>query len=90
MSVLLEYLILEKSRIIELLGLKGIGKSSMARNLLHFTKDRKMFTSGILLVKLKDIKSTFVMLKLIMREILQFLKIDKDEKRELVGKICSQ
>ena len=86
---LLEYLILKKSRIIELLGLKGIGKSSMARNLLHFTKDRKMFTSGILLVKLKDIKSTFVMLKLIMREILQSLKIDKDEKKVLVGKICS-
>ena len=89
MSVLLEHLILEKNRIIELLGLKGIGKSSIARNLLHFTKDRKMFTSGILLVKLKDIKSTFVMLKLIMREILQSLKIDKDEKRALVGKICS-
>ena len=71
MSILLENLIDDQDRIIELLGLKGIGKSSMARNTLHYAAERKMFTNGILHTQLKEVRSTFVMLKQIMRHILR-------------------
>ena len=76
MSQLLEALILHKVRIISLLGLRGIGKSSLARNTLHFAAERKMFKGGILFIQLKDTRTLFTMLKLIMRNILRFLNLD--------------
>ena len=52
MSELLELLIIKSNRIIALTGLRGIGKSSLAKSVLHYAADRKMFTGGILFVKL--------------------------------------
>lgn len=55
MSKLLNYLLADTSdRIVPLVGLQGIGKSSLARNTLHFAAERKFFTRGILLVQLKE------------------------------------
>lgn len=90
MSQLLQYLLEDNYKIVSLLGLRGVGKSCLARNSLHFVAERKIFTGGILLIQLKDIKSTFAMLKLIMRAIFRFLKLDKEERRTLSDKICSQ
>ena len=47
-STLLEYLLISNERIVTILGLRGIGKSSLARNTMHYAKDRKMFTRGII------------------------------------------
>ena len=66
-----------------LLGLRGIGKSSLARNTLHYAAERKIFTGGVLLIQLKDIRSSFTMLKLIMRAILGHLDMSTEEKRKL-------
>jgi hypothetical protein len=48
-SEILEFLLqTDKFRIIHLTGVIGVGKSSMARNILHYVAERKMFTGGIL------------------------------------------
>ena len=36
--------------IVPVLGLAGIGKSSLIKNTLHFVSDRKYFTGGILYI----------------------------------------
>lgn len=90
MSQLLEYLLEDKHRIVSLLGLRGVGKSCLARNTLHYVAERKIFTGGILFIQLKDIKSIFSLLKLIMRAIMRFLEIEKEAKRNLADRCCSQ
>lgn len=51
MSKLLNYILAENGdRIVPLVGLQGIGKSSLARNTLHFAAERKFFTRGMLLI----------------------------------------
>ena len=89
-SLLLEKLIVEKSRLLSLLGLRGIGKSSLARSVLHYAAARKMFTGGTLFIKLKGISSCFVVVKMIMREIFKALDLTKDEKLQLESENCSQ
>lgn len=82
---LLESLLLnDEQRIVSLLGLRGIGKSSLAINTLHYASERKIFTGGILFIRLKSKKSNFSMLKLIMRAILDLLDMDNEDKRKLV------
>ena len=50
MSKLMELFFEDKERIINILGLHGMGKSGLARNTLHYIADRKMATGGILLI----------------------------------------
>lgn len=88
--MLLEYLLASKEKIVALLGLRGMGKSSLARNTLHYAAERKMFLGGIMLIQLKDIRSCFTMLKLIMRAILSFLNLSANEKRKLTDSTCSE
>ena len=40
----------KKERLIFLLGLPGIGKSNLTINALHYMKERKFFTGGIILI----------------------------------------
>lgn len=62
----------------------------MAKNLLHYTVDRKMFTGGILFIKLQGTTSCFLVLKLIMWEIIKTLELTRDEKFKLKSDNCSQ
>ena len=66
-----------------MLGLYGIGKSTLAKNLLNFVADRSYFTGGIIYVQIKDMRSTITVLKLIKREILSSIKLDAKEKQKL-------
>ena len=50
MSKLLEIILADKERIVNILGLHGIGKSYLARNTLHYVAERKLFTGGILFI----------------------------------------
>ena len=50
-------------RLIMLLGLHGVGKSSVARNTLHFIYERKYLTGGILWVQLKGVKDVYSAMK---------------------------
>ena len=45
--------VMNGSRLITLLGLNGIGKSTVARNAVHFMLERKYFTGGVIFINLK-------------------------------------
>ena len=49
-----------------------------------------MFTGGTLFIKLKGINSCFVVMKMIMREIMKALDLNKEEKLHLESENCSQ
>ena len=55
--------VMSGERLIALLGLPGIGKSSIARNALHFMVERKFFTGGVILVQLKNVKDIYTFTK---------------------------
>ena len=78
MSSLLEILMEEKlpNKLIPVLGLYGIGKSTLVRNLLNFVADRKYFTGGIVYVQIKDMRNIITVLKLIKRAIVAAFKLD--------------
>ena len=46
-----------------LLGLHGIGKSSVARNTLHYIYERKYVTGGILWIQLKGVRDVYSVAK---------------------------
>lgn len=77
-SELLELILARNSRLVTLLGLRGVGKSSLAKGVLHYAAARKMFCGGTLFIKLKGIKSCFVVMKEIMREITRALDMTRD------------
>ena len=65
------------------MGLRGIGKSSLARNTMHYVSDRKIFTGAILFIKLKDVRSTISMLKIIVRNLMKILTLSNADKKSL-------
>ena len=46
-----------KAQLIVLLGLRGIGKSAIAKNALHYMRERRFITGGVILIDLKKVKS---------------------------------
>ena len=91
MHKLLTSLLADSSdRIVPLIGFQGVGKSSLARNTLHYVAERKMFTHGVVLVQLKGVKTCFAMLKLLIRAILPTLDLSREGKRNLVNKIMTK
>ena len=75
-----------------MIGLRGVGKSSLARNTLHYVAERKTFCQGILLIQLKDTRTCLAMAKLIMHAILRYIDFDKGDKEaqeRFLEKNCS-
>ncbi|CAI2370088.1 unnamed protein product [Moneuplotes crassus] len=50
--------LVSSSKIVTVIGPPGIGKTSIARNLANFYKERRMFRDGIIYVKLRGITSS--------------------------------
>ena len=50
MAILFDHMINQNEKIVSLIGLRGIGKSSLARNTLHYAAERKTFSQGIMLI----------------------------------------
>jgi sigma54-dependent transcription regulator len=48
---------MEGQRLVFVFGLLGIGKSVIARNVLHFMKERKYFCGGLIFISLSGTKS---------------------------------
>ena len=46
-------------RLLMLLGLHGVGKSSVARNALHYMHERKYMSGGVIWVQLKGVKDIY-------------------------------
>ena len=76
MSKILHTLLVENEKILPLIGLGGIGKSTLAKNTLHYAADRKFFSGGTMLIQLKEYRTNFSMLKYIMRKITGFLDLN--------------
>jgi Mrp family chromosome partitioning ATPase len=49
--------LMEEHRLVSILGPPGIGKTSIARNLANYIKDRKKFSEGIIYVPLRGCES---------------------------------
>lgn len=56
------------NRLVPILGLYGIGKSTLSRKMLQFVASRKYFTGGIIFVQLSNVTTMFTVLKLIKSE----------------------
>lgn len=80
MAILLDYLLEDNEKIVTVIGLRGIGKSSLVRNTLHYVSERKLFSRGIFLIQLKDSRTCLALFKLIMRAILSAIDFDKGDR----------
>ena len=75
-------------QIFMLLGLHGIGKSSIAKNTLNYIYERKLVLGGILWIQLKGIKDTYSVLKLIQRNIIDSMNLSREELLEQIKSTC--
>ena len=55
--------IMDGERLIMLLGLHGFGKSSVAKNTLHYIHERKYKSGGVMWANLKGVKDVYSVLK---------------------------
>ena len=63
------------NRLITLIGLPGIGKTSLSKNAIHFISTRKMFKAGIVFMQLKGCSNCEIFLK----KLLSFLLIQQTD-----------
>ena len=69
-----------RPRFFSLEGYRGMGKSSLALSIMHYTAERKMFLGGLMLVQCQQIKNCADLYKLILRQVVKFFDMD-DEAR---------
>lgn len=64
---ILERLLIKKEKIVVINGLRGIGKSSLAKLVMHFLSERKLCTSGNIYIDCKNLKDIYALLKTMQR-----------------------
>ena len=52
-----------KNRLVNIVGLPGIGKTALAKNAVHYMYDRRIFKLGIIFFSLKGYKNCDVFMK---------------------------
>ena len=66
-----------------MIGLPGIGKTSLAKNAIHYIAERRLFKAGIIFVSLKG----FINCELFLKQLINFIKenfeLDDQEKQHL-------
>ena len=67
--------VMKGSRLITLLGLNGIGKSTVARDAVHFMLERKYFTGGVIFINLKQVQSFRLFINKVKRILLKNLDL---------------
>ena len=67
----------KKERITLLLGLPGMGKTSITINALHYMIERKFFTRGVVLVNLLNIRDLNNMMKQMQNFMLKSLELTR-------------
>ena len=74
--------VMSGNRLIELIGLPGIGKSSVARCSIHYMMQRKYFTGGIILINLKNDHTFAVLERKLKMVLIDKLKLRHSAKRD--------
>ena len=67
--------IMSGKRLITLLGLNGIGKSSVAKEAIHFMCVRKYFTGGVVFINLKQVTSFRIFIGKVKRILMKSLDL---------------
>ena len=70
------------SRLIQVLGKQGIGKSSVARHAVHYMMQRKYFTGGVIMINLQNDRSFNVLARKIKMVLIDKLKLRYSAKRD--------
>ena len=73
-----------------MLGLHGIGKSSVARNTLHYIYERKYVTGGILWIQLKGVRDVYSVAKHLQNHIYMSLNLTETEINEITKQTCTE
>ena len=62
---ILERILIQNEKMVVINGLRGIGKSSLAKIVMHFLSERKLCTGGNIYIECKNAKDIFALLKTI-------------------------
>ena len=57
--------LLKKDKLLDYVGLPGVGKSLLARNAIHYLSERKYFSDGIMTVQLSSVNSVSLLQNLL-------------------------
>ena len=72
------------NRLVTIIGLPGIGKTSLCKNAVHYMSHRRMFRLGIIFMQLKGyINFDIIMKKLVQNFVLQNFELDEEELRQV-------
>ena len=69
-----------KPRLVTLLGLRGVGKSAVARNACHYLLERRYFRGGVILIDLNCKKSFEVFVSKLKKIMIKHLKLQASDK----------
>ena len=70
-------------------GIRGIGKSSLARSTLHYAAERRMFRRGCLFIKCDELQNTYALYRQIDAAIQQKISLT-DKQNEARKKVACE
>ena len=86
---LIDDLLETPEQIFMLLGMHGIGKSSIAKNALNYIAERKFMMGGVLWIQLKGVRDIYTLTKLIQRNIYDSLNLTRLEISKYARASCT-
>lgn len=73
-----------ENRLVNIIGLPGIGKTSLTKNVVHYIADRKIFKAGIIFLHSKGYMNCEIFLKkLFINFVYDNFELDKDELKDI-------
>jgi predicted ATPase len=71
-------------RLVNIMGLPGIGKTALAKNAVNYMKDRRLFKLGIIFFSLKGYKSTNVFMKKVVTNLVrEKFELEPQERKDI-------
>jgi hypothetical protein len=69
-----------QNRLVNIMGLPGIGKSSLVKNAIHYMAERRLFKTGIIFISAKGLITCELFLKQLITFIKENFELDDDER----------